>query len=365
VISKFNLRTVYGKKSWEAARVKLASNTTIAEDRKSGLIVISVFDRDPERAAGLAAEYVTELNLVTRELSTSSARREREFLAGRLVEVEKDLETAEKDLSEFASRNSAIDIKEQGRALVDAAALLQGQLIAGESELEGLKQVYADGNVRVRTLSARVAALRAQLAKLGGEDPVGRDLAGQDPDNQGPIRPARASNDRGEEHSLYPSIRKLPLLGVPYADLYRRTKVQEAVFETLTQEYELAKVAEAKQTPSVKVLDPANLPETRFLPLHFFSGALLGACLAMAAGAAWLFTLARWHRTADDDPRKLLLREIFASARARMRSLHAGGEDIAASPWGRVGGSVSARVNARFRRSEGHEIIPEDGEFRS
>jgi hypothetical protein len=141
--------------------------------------------------------------------------------------------------------------------------------------------------------------------------------------------------------------------------------VQEAVFETLTQEYELAKVAEAKQTPSVKVLDPANLPETRFLPLHFFSGALLGACLAIAAGAVWLFTLARWQRTADDDPHKLLLRDIFASTRERMRSLHGGGEDIATSPWQRMGDRVTAGVNERFRRSEGHETIPEDVEFRS
>ena len=54
-----------------------------------------------------------------------------------------------------------------------------------------------------------------------------------------------------------PSIRELPALGVGYADLYRNTKVQEAIFQTLTQEYELAKVwRKAKETPSVKVLDP-------------------------------------------------------------------------------------------------------------
>jgi uncharacterized protein involved in exopolysaccharide biosynthesis len=353
VIAKFNLRNVYGKKSLEAARMKLASNTTVAEDRKSGLIVISVSDRDPQRAAGLAAEYVTELNFVTRDLSTSSARRERDFLEGRLIEVEKDLETAEKNLSEFASRNSAIDIKEQGKALVDAAAALQGQLIAGESDLQGLKQVYADGNFRVRTLAARVAELRAQLAKLGGEEQTGSDW------------------NRSQDEALYPSIRKLPLLGVSYADLYRRTKVQEAVFETLTQEYELAKVAEAKQTPSVKVLDPANLPETRLLPLHFFASMFLGACLAVAATAAFLFGLGRWRGTAADDPHKLLALEVFASVQGWTPWTDAGAGGLSPSASGAEGAEpsrwrrVSYRVWSRLRHSNRHEIMSEDWKSRA
>ena len=62
------------------------------------------------------------------------------------------------------------------------------------------------------------------------------------------------------ESPLYPSIRQLPLLGVAYADLYRRIKIQEAVYETLTKQYELAKVQEAKEIPTVKVLDPGELP---------------------------------------------------------------------------------------------------------
>jgi uncharacterized protein involved in exopolysaccharide biosynthesis len=60
---------------------------------------------------------------------------------------------------------------------------------------------------------------------------------------------------------MFPSLRKLPLLGVTLADLYRRTKAQEAVIETLTREYELTKVQEAKDIPKVEVLDVANPPD--------------------------------------------------------------------------------------------------------
>ena len=78
---------------------------------------------------------------------------------------------------------------------------------------------------------------------------------------------------RCNSDSLYSSsLRRLPLLGTKYADLYRKAKIQEAVFETFTQQYEIAKVQEAKETPSVKMLDEASLPEQRLSATHFDYG---------------------------------------------------------------------------------------------
>ena len=69
------------------------------------------------------------------QVSTSAARRERLFIEQRLADVHKDLEQAEKDFSHFASKNTALDIKEQTKAMVESAALLQGQVVAAQSEL--------------------------------------------------------------------------------------------------------------------------------------------------------------------------------------------------------------------------------------
>ncbi len=85
----------------------------------------------------MAQAYVSELNVLVTQLSTSSARRERIFLEGRLQKVKADLDSAEQNFSVFASKNTAIDIPEQGKAMVDAAATLQGQLIAAQAELSG------------------------------------------------------------------------------------------------------------------------------------------------------------------------------------------------------------------------------------
>src|SRR6202047_11587 len=232
----------------EDARKDLEGHTTISVERKSQIIVISVTDRSPQRAAAMGQAYVEELNRLVAQLSTSSARRERIFLEGRLQAVNQDLEAAEKDFSQFASKNTAIDVKEQGKAMVEAAAMLQGQLIAAQSQYEGLREIYTDTNPRVRTLKARIDELQRQLEKLGGKGESATTVSTQ------------------PGGSLYRSIRKLPLLGVAYADLYRRTKIQEAVLETLTKEYESAKVQEAKEIPTVKVLDHADVPDKKSFP---------------------------------------------------------------------------------------------------
>lgn len=291
LISKFDLRKVYWRRRWKDARKKLSARTAIAEDRKSGIITITVTDSDPSRANAMAQEYVAELNLVVNQLATSSARREREFLGTRLNEVTQDLERAEKDFSQFSSKNTAIDIKEQAKALVGAAATVQGQLIAAESELQGLKQAYGDENIRVRTLRVRIAELRSQLEKLGGK----ADL--------------REGSSAGED-SVYPSIRKLPLLGVTYSDLYRRMVVQETIFRTLTSQYELAKVQEAKEIPTVRVLDPPDIPETKSFPPRLLI-MFLGTCLAGSLGILWVLGQKMLSEMEADDPRKLFVVEAY------------------------------------------------------
>jgi len=299
LIQQFDLKKLYSDRRMEDARKDLAEHTAISVDRKSQIIAITVADRSPQRAAAMAQAYVEELNHLVAELTTSSARRERIFLEGRLQAVSHDLEAAEEDFSQFASKNTAIDIKEQGKAMVDAAATLQGQLIAAESEYEGLRQIYTDSNVRVRSVRARIDELKHQLEKLGGKNESATSVSGQ-PDD-----------------SMYPSIRKLPLLGVTFADLYRRTKIQEAVLETLTKEYELAKVQEVKEVPTVKVLDVANIPEKKSFPPRMLI-VFLGTASAMALAVAWVFGNTSWQQVDAADPRKVFAQEVFTTVSARL-----------------------------------------------
>ena len=168
IIDRFDLRKVYWIKTYVATRKKLASRVTFQEDKKSGIIRIAVEDRDRLRATAMAQAYVEELDALLAHVNTSAASRERAFLEKRLEGVNAELESATKDLSEFSSRNATLDPQDQGKAMLDAAAILQGQLIAAKSELSGLQQMYTSENVRVRSLQAHISELEQQLNTLGG-----------------------------------------------------------------------------------------------------------------------------------------------------------------------------------------------------
>jgi len=299
LINKFDLRRIYGVKRWVDARKQLTQRTEVAIERKSGVLTICVTDHDPKRANAMAQEYVAQLNNVVNQLNTSAAHRERVFLQERIAQVKDELESAEKEFSQFASSNATIDIKEQGKAMVEAAAALEGELIATETELQGMRQIYTDYNVRVRTAQARVNELNRQIQKLGGK-PGFAAVAGD-----------------AKDGDLYPSIRKLPLLGVTYADLYRKTKVEETVFEILTQQYELAKVQEAKEIPSAKVLDPPDIPEKKVFPPRTIM-TIVGTFFAVVLGAFWVLGKDNWEKTDPQDPGKVLVLNMVRSVQPQL-----------------------------------------------
>ncbi len=312
LIKKFDLRRVYWDRYWQDARKDLAKHTDIKEDRKSGVITITVTDRDPHRAQQMAQAYVEALNGLVAQVSTSSARRERMFLEQRLKTVKENLDVAAGQFSQFASKNGTMDVPSQSKAMVESEANLEGQYIAAQSELEGLQQIYTDSNIRVRSLKARIAGLKQQIEAVSGNK---ADLASSDSDIAGGM----------------PSIRKLPLVGVEWANLYREAKIQETVYELLTQEYEFAKVQEAKEIPTVNVLDAPLLPERKSFPPRTTIVAV-GTLLAFLLASAVIIGGEAWKQ--NQSAEKKLANEIWS----QMRSGNSKSKAKLHEFWSRIGG---------------------------
>src|SRR5438477_5688542 len=341
LVEQFDLKRVYSARLSIDARMRLDENTSISEDKKSGIITISVTDHSPQRAAALANAYVDELNSRASELSTSSAHREREFLEERLKVAKRELDDASNQLAQFSSTNNTLDIQQEGKAMLDAAGSIAGEMIAAQSQLEGLRQLYTDNNSRVRSLNARVAELRKQLEKLGGTHGNGATGTSAPTDQGGDPSAAKAGGGLP-----YPTIKSLPLLGAKYADFYRRAKIQETVYELLTEQYELAKVQEAKETPSVKVLDPRKVPEKKSFPPRLVI-MLLGTFLAGSLCVVWVVGTDHWNQADPKDPRKVLLHEVAGVLKARIPWAHSNG----VSPNGAGAGAREAAGAAE--RSDG------------
>jgi capsule polysaccharide export protein KpsE/RkpR len=302
---KFNLQKLYKNHYREDTLKRLAHRTVVKDDKKSGVITITVTDGDRRRARDMAQAYLDELNIFMAMVSTSSAHRERLFIEQRLVTVKKELDQAQQELSKFSSTNTTIDVKEQTRAMVDAGARLQAQLIVGRSELDSLQQIYGEDNVRVRAGRARIGVLQRELVKMTGTS-VPEDVD--------------AKQDAME---MYPSLRQLPRLSVRWADLYRRVRIQETVFDLLSQEYEMTRIQEVKELPVVSVIDPPNWPEKKSYPPRRWL--VLGTTTMALFATAFCLVLRRaWHELPSEDSRKMLMAQIWLTVKRRQAMIRAG-----------------------------------------
>jgi uncharacterized protein involved in exopolysaccharide biosynthesis len=290
VVDRFDLQKVYHKRYRQDALKKLAHRTEITQDRKSGVLTIVVTDTDRQRARDMAQAYLDQLDSLLIRVNTSAARREREFIEQRLITVQSDLEKAQVALGDFASKNTTLDVKEQTKAMVEAGAKLQAQLIVAHAEADSLGQFYGEGNVRMRAANARVGELERDLKKLGGS--------------------ASEADQPLDSSELYPSLRQMPILAVHWADLYRQVKIKETVYDLLTEQYELARIEEVKSIPSVRVIDPPGWPEKKSFPPRLIIILTL-TCLSVFAVAMCLVMQDRWLRVSPRDPRKQLALQVW------------------------------------------------------
>jgi len=108
----------------------------------------------------------------------------------------------------------------------------------------------------------RLAELKNQLGRM--QFGSGLDL----PDEAGATGQTR-------KEIFVPAVR-VPRVGLDLARLLREVKIQETVFQLLTSQLEQAKIAEARDTPVVQVLDRAVVPDRKAKPRTLFNVAIAG-----------------------------------------------------------------------------------------
>jgi uncharacterized protein involved in exopolysaccharide biosynthesis len=167
---------------------------------------------------------------------------------------------------------------------------MQAELGSARSELAGLEQVYSGDNVRVRSARARIEELQSQLNKINGASQKGG-----------------SSSDANK--SDYPSVEELPTLGLTYSDLERKVSVDETLWEVMTKQYEAAKVQEAKDIPSVRVLDAANVPQRKSSPIRSYI-VIIGAAISLFVAYIYLLAISVWEDMSEQNELKQVLAEI-------------------------------------------------------
>ncbi len=244
IINRHNLMRTFKAKNMEDARNTLGSKVNV-ELSKEGMISISVKDENPEMAATLANAFVEELDKVNKGMVTTAGRRMRVFVEGRLKDVKVDLTKAEETIKTFQERNRAVQLDAQSTAILGAIGSVKGQVMAKEVELQTLLSYATPNNPQAELLKTQVEELKGKLHEMEEGKKI--------PDN--PLL-----------KDIFIPTSKIPNLSLQYARLLRDAKVHQTLYEMLTEQYEMARIQEAKDTPTIQVLDEAKVPQGGVVP---------------------------------------------------------------------------------------------------
>lgn len=244
IIARFDLVKRYKVHDAETAAKELDGHVRFRVGDE-GTIEITAEDQDPKTAAALANAYVEELDRFNKESRSTSAKRTRAFIEGRLDLAKRDLAAAEDRLRDMQQRRHLAAISPSAQGEAEVGATLMAQKIALEVRLQVLRQSLDDSSEEVRRVRQLLAALERQVSGMPGA-------------------------------------------GIEVMRLWRDVKVQEQVFELLTAQLEEARIRETRDTPTVQVLDRALPPVRKSRPKRawivlggLFIGLFGGAAIAL------------------------------------------------------------------------------------
>jgi len=241
ILTRFNLADAYGTSDPDKAMKTLRKRTSFRID-ETGVVVISVKDRDPHRASEIANGYVDELDKFNREIRMTKGRRMRMFIEGRLQQENVVLAEAEEKFGEYQRENKAVALSPEQASTVQAGAQLFARQAALHVELGTLREYAAEN-------SEEVFSVRQELEQVERQ------------------------------------ISELPELGMEMARLMREVRMHIEIVALLTAQYEEARINEARDVATLEVLDTAvapnkpQWPRKRLLTMIAFMLSLFGAVL--------------------------------------------------------------------------------------
>ncbi len=268
IVEKYNLKKEFKAKTEIDALNALDGITKIAVSPE-GIISVSVTYKNKYLAADIANSFIEELDKFNTETAMTVGKRYRMFIEKRLGENIDSLAVAEETLRKFQEQHRTIALDIEIENIIGTIAKLKSSIILLEVKRGALSASSQFDNPFLRDVNRELNELKKQLAKIE----FGR---------------ADSTKEFGAGFSV--PLAMIPEVSLEYVRLLRDVKVQEAIYELLTQQYEQAKIMEVKDTPTVQILDEAKPPEKRSFPRRTLIVIIAIIC-AFAFGVLYVLTL--------------------------------------------------------------------------
>jgi len=248
-----------------------------------------VTDKDPRMAAEIANGYIDEFRKLSANLAITEAAQRRSFFQQQLLESQQNLLSAEEALKKTEQSTGVLQVDSQTRSLIESAATLRAQVVAKEVQLQGMRSYATEDNPEMLEAKQQLAALQAQLAKLG-------------------------SSDQDAGSGLLLPKGKVPEAEMEYIRKLRDVKYYDTISELIAKQFEMAKLDEARQGSIIQVVDTAAPPEYHSFPKRTIT-ALVAMLLSFFAACAWALISHGLHRTNHDPDTRQRLDALRAAFR--------------------------------------------------
>ncbi len=244
VVDSLKLQSVYKSQTEWAALTKLKDNVKIKVG-SDGIITVEAFARDRQLAADIANLMVSTLDQFNRRLQNQKGKEFSSFLEKRLAETDSALGVAQNVMKNFQENHRAVSLELQSEALITNLAQQKAQLTSSEIQLEILKKTLYPNHPELVKKQMEVGEIRSKLKSM--ED--------------------GATNVADSTLSaLDIPLSRVPDLSLQFAVLKRNLKIQELTYELLSQQLEMARLQERRDTPTLMVLDYARPAEMAVKP---------------------------------------------------------------------------------------------------
>ncbi len=254
VAIKFNLQERYQTGDIESTIAILAKRINVIVNEEGTLtITIDVKtkflpSKEEKNSTKLLSKEICDYVLLQldethKSIKTSKAKNTRIFIEKRYNENLASLKDAEDKLKQYQQEHSVIAVPEQTQATIEVISELKAQIIAKEIELGVLLNYTDRTHNEVKKLDYEIKELKNKLTMLKS-----------------------GSEKSSDKEQLLLPLNDLPDLGLNYLRLYREVKIQEKIMEFILPQFEQAKLQEAKDSPTVQILDEAKVPLKKSKP---------------------------------------------------------------------------------------------------
>ena len=257
-IRTFNLQKYFEKETMDETLTAFSSTVDVTVT-KENTVTLSVIHEDSVQAAAIANFMIDELDRINKTLANEQAHSNRVFIEGRLANTHEQLRLSEEAMKTYQETHRTLGLSEENRAAIIAGAQIEAQVMALEIQQESLQKNFGATHPVLQGLSAEIDAAKHRLEGL-------------------------------------------PAVGLDLARLFREVEIQTRVLTFLLPQYEQAKIQEARDTPTIQVIDRAVPPQRKYAPKRLFivAGAAISSLILSLFLTLGLNTLgeSRINRTA-------------------------------------------------------------------